>query len=98
MYFIFEALFSAEYFPYWEFTMVLILFLTVSIIIRLNRIEKQYANNSIKRENDIFELTRERDRLKTLFNILEKNAKKWDDGQIGNIKFCNITKNITEQQ
>ena len=36
-----EVLFSAEYFPYWEFTMVMILFLNLSAIYRLHRIEKK---------------------------------------------------------
>jgi hypothetical protein len=36
-----EALFSAEYFPYWEFTMVMLLFLNLSILWRLHRIESK---------------------------------------------------------
>ena len=34
-----EALFSAEYFPYWEFSMVMMLVLLLSILWRLNRME-----------------------------------------------------------
>ena len=34
-----EALFSVEYFPYWEFTMLMILVLNLSILWRLHRIE-----------------------------------------------------------
>jgi len=34
-----EALFSSEYFPYWEFSMVMMLGLLLSILWRLNRIE-----------------------------------------------------------
>ena len=34
-----EALFSVEYFPYWEFSMVMMLVLLLSILWRLNRIE-----------------------------------------------------------
>ncbi len=34
-----EALFSVEYFPYWEFTMVMILFLNLSTLWRLHRLE-----------------------------------------------------------
>ena len=34
-----EALFSAEYFPYWEFSMVMMLGLLLSILWRLNRME-----------------------------------------------------------
>ncbi len=34
-----EALFSVEYFPYWEFTMIIMLFMLLSILWRLNRIE-----------------------------------------------------------
>ena len=36
-----EALFSIEYFPYWEFTMVMMLGMLLSILWRLNRIEKK---------------------------------------------------------
>ena len=34
-----EALFSIEYFPYWEFTMLMMLCLSLSMLIRINRIE-----------------------------------------------------------
>ena len=34
-----EALFSIEYFPYWEFTMIMMLTMLLSILWRLNRIE-----------------------------------------------------------
>jgi len=34
-----EALFSVEYFPYWEFTMVMMLVLQLSQLWRLNRME-----------------------------------------------------------
>ncbi len=36
-----EALFSTEYFPYWEFTMLMMLCLQMSYILRLDRIEKK---------------------------------------------------------
>jgi len=36
-----EALFSVEYFPYWEFTMLMILLLNLSMLWRLHRIEKK---------------------------------------------------------
>jgi len=36
-----EALFSIEYFPYWEFTMLMMLAMLLSILWRLNRIEKK---------------------------------------------------------
>ena len=36
-----EVLFSAEYFPYWEFTMVMMLALQLSQLWRLNRTEKK---------------------------------------------------------
>tara|TARA_R100001443_G_scaffold17872_1_gene28489 strand:+ start:9042 stop:9266 length:225 start_codon:yes stop_codon:yes gene_type:complete len=35
-----EALFSVEYFPYWEFTMLMILLLNLSMLYRLHRTEK----------------------------------------------------------
>jgi hypothetical protein len=34
-----EALFSIEYFPYWEFTMLMMLSMLLSILWRLHRIE-----------------------------------------------------------
>ncbi len=34
-----EALFSVEYFPYWEFTMLMMLVMLCSILWRLHRIE-----------------------------------------------------------
>ena len=34
-----EALFSTEYFPYWEFSMVMMLGMLLSILWSLNRIE-----------------------------------------------------------
>ena len=39
-----EALFSTEYFPYWEFTMLMILFLNLSMLWRLHRIENRIRN------------------------------------------------------
>jgi|TARA_Y100000361_G_C10995126_1_gene256289 hypothetical protein len=36
-----EALFSVEYFPYWEFTMLMILLLNLSMLWRLHRIENK---------------------------------------------------------
>ena len=36
-----EVLFSTEYFPYWEFTMLMMLCLSLSMLIRINRIEKK---------------------------------------------------------
>ena len=35
-----EALFSVEYFPYWEFSMLMILLLQLSMFYRFHRIEK----------------------------------------------------------
>ena len=36
-----EALFSVEYFPYWEFTMIMMLAMLLSVLWRLNRIERK---------------------------------------------------------
>ena len=36
-----EALFSVEYFPYWEFTMLMVLILNLSMLWRLHRIESK---------------------------------------------------------
>jgi hypothetical protein len=52
-----EVLFSAEYFPYWEFTMLMMLCLQLSQLWRLHRIETkleerikngQWSKNEIK--------------------------------------------------
>ena len=34
-----EALFSVEYFPYWEFSMLCMLVLNLSMLVRLHRLE-----------------------------------------------------------
>ena len=36
-----EVLFSTEYFPYWEFTMLMMLLMLCSILWRLHRIEEK---------------------------------------------------------
>jgi hypothetical protein len=36
-----EVLFSTEYFPYWEFTMLMMLCLQLSMLWRMHRIEKK---------------------------------------------------------
>ena len=36
-----EVLFSTEYFPYWEFTMLMMLLLNLSMLWRLHRVEKK---------------------------------------------------------
>ena len=36
-----EALFSIEYFPYWEFTMLMMLLFQLSMLWRLHRIENK---------------------------------------------------------
>tara|TARA_R110000824_G_scaffold34884_2_gene110089 strand:- start:889 stop:1065 length:177 start_codon:yes stop_codon:yes gene_type:complete len=36
-----EALFSTEYFPYWEFSMLMVLALNLSVLWRVNRIENE---------------------------------------------------------
>ena len=36
-----EALFSVEYFPYWEFSMLMMLELVLSVLWRINRIERK---------------------------------------------------------
>ena len=36
-----EALFSVEYFPYWEFTMLMMLTLQLSMLWRMHRIENK---------------------------------------------------------
>ena len=41
-----EALFSAEYFPYWEFTMLMMLCLQLSMLWRMNRIESKIDDST----------------------------------------------------
>ena len=41
-----EVLFSTEYFPYWEFTMVMMLAMLLSILWRLHRIETKLDNTN----------------------------------------------------
>ena len=43
-----EALFSTEYFPYWEFTMLMMLALQLSQLWRLHRVE-----DKIERDNEL---------------------------------------------
>ena len=45
-----EVLFSTEYFPYWEFTMLMMLALNLSLLIRMNRIEEKLDVKTTKRK------------------------------------------------
>jgi len=46
-----EVLFNVEYFPYWEFTMLMILLLCLSMLWRLHRIENKVdVNNEVMHE------------------------------------------------
>jgi hypothetical protein len=47
-----EALFSTEYFPFWEFTMLMFLVMNLSMIIRLHRTEKK-INDIIEYLDDL---------------------------------------------
>lgn len=49
-----EALFSVEYFPFWEGTMFFFLLYFVSIAIRLNRIENK-INNIVDEYKDLLD-------------------------------------------
>ena len=49
-----EALFSSEYFPYWEFTMLMMLCLQISHIWRLHRVEKKIDVNN-ETMNDVLD-------------------------------------------
>ena len=68
-----EALFSVEYFPYWEFTMIMILFLNLSTLWRLHRIE-----NRIKNIFTIFYLMG----VDSVMNYLNDVEKDYGDNQI----------------
>ena len=46
-----EVLFNTEYFPYWEFTMLMMLLLYLSTLWRLHRIENKVdVNNEVMHE------------------------------------------------
>ena len=49
-----EAMFSVEYFPYWEFTMLMVLLLNLSMLYRVHRIEKK-VNIFDKNINDMYD-------------------------------------------
>jgi hypothetical protein len=49
-----EALFSVEYFPYWEFTMLMVLLLNLSMLYRVHRIERK-VNILDKNINDMYD-------------------------------------------
>jgi type II secretory pathway component PulC len=42
-----EVLFSTEYFPYWEFTMLMMLAMLLSILWRLNRMETKLDDTNV---------------------------------------------------
>ena len=42
-----EVLFSTEYFPYWEFTMLMMLSMLLSILWRLHRIETKLDDTNV---------------------------------------------------
>jgi len=50
-----EALFSVEYFPYWEFSMLMMLMLVLSVLWRIHRMEKM-LNGLI---NDMWHIIKE---------------------------------------
>ena len=50
-----EALFSVEYFPYWEFTMLMVLILNLAMLWRLHRIESKID----ALDNEIWEIFKE---------------------------------------
>ena len=49
-----EVLFSTEYFPYWEFTMLMMLLMLCSVLWRLHRIEEKtdVLNEDVKEVKD----------------------------------------------
>jgi hypothetical protein len=42
-----EVLFSSEYFPYWEFTMLMMLLFQLSMLWRLHRIENLLSDTNV---------------------------------------------------
>lgn len=59
--------------------------------------KKKYLKDIAECETEIFEVTRERDRLRKVFDILTKKVKLWKQRKIGNTRLCNYAKNLTEQ-
>ena len=51
-----EALFSVEYFPYWEFTMLMMLCLQLSQLWRVHRIEKKVDEMQECQSDILFEI------------------------------------------
>ena len=51
-----EALFSVEYFPYWEFTMLMMLCLQLSELGRVHRIEKKVDEMQECQSDILFEI------------------------------------------
>ena len=49
-----ETLFSIEYFPYWEFTMLMMILLQCSMIYRMHRIEHKININN-ETMNDVLD-------------------------------------------
>ena len=49
-----EAIFSIEYFPYWEFTMLMMLVMQLSMIWRLSKIEHKININN-ETMNDVLD-------------------------------------------
>ena len=66
-----EALFSIEYFPYWEFTMIMMLAMLLSILWRLNRIENT-LNDTNEIVNCIFQVARFLDSENLEFELVER--------------------------
>jgi len=59
--------------------------------------KKKYLKDIAECESEIFEVTRERDRLRKVFDILTGKVKLWKRGKIGNIRLCIYVKNLMEQ-
>ena len=51
-----EVLFSTEYFPYWEFTMLMMLLMLCSVLWRLHRIEEKIDIVNKSLNNVLYEL------------------------------------------
>mgnify|MGYP003151907224 CR=1 FL=1 len=51
-----EALFSVEYFPYWEFSMLMMLCLQLSQLWRVHRIEKKVDEMQECQSDILFEI------------------------------------------
>ena len=73
-----EALFSVEYFPYWEFTMLMVLLLNLSMLYRVHRIEKKIDKLDKKLDEQLPKKPENLYNILTNFNRDEAKKQDWN--------------------